>query len=136
MYHRQVSSSPRSVRAIISSRLGGDGAAVEKIRLSMAGVTGSPVSRAEYRVWISADRAPSRIQAVGPRDRPLSNTDESRLDAWATTNGADSMPRANGSLRSVTGWLDSDSPTRVPPPGLLNTVRPSAASFAPADQYR
>src|SRR5579875_3763169 len=123
MYHRQVSSSPRSVPAIISSRLGGAGRLVSKIRLSMAGVTGSPVSRAEYRVWISADNTPSRIQSVGPRDRPLSNTEESRLDAWATTNGHDPMPRAKGSLRRVTGCDDSDSPTRVPPPGLLNTVR-------------
>src|ERR1700743_1411691 len=135
MYHRQVSSRPRSVRAIISARLGGSGAAVSKMRLSMAGVTGSPVSRDEYRVWVSAESSPRRIQSVGPSGRPLSNTDESRLDAWATTNGEAAMPRANGSLRRVTGWLDSDSPTRVPPPGLLNTVRPSMASLAPADRY-
>ena len=52
------------------------------------------------------------------------------------TNGAQRRPAASGSLASVTGWVVSCSPTRVPPPGLLNTVRPSAASFAPADQYR
>src|SRR5579875_2847668 len=135
MYHRQVSSRPRSVLAIISARLGACGAAVSKMRLSMAGVTGSPDSRAEYRVWVSADSSPRRIQSVGPSGSPLSNTDDSRPDAEARTNGAQPSPGAPGSLRSVTGWLVSDSPTRVPPPGLLNTVRPSMASLAPADQY-
>src|ERR1700761_8421457 len=136
MYHRQVSSRPRPVRAIISSRLGGSGSAVSKIRLSMAGVTGRPVSRDEYRVWVSADSSPRRIQSVGPSGRPLSNTDESRLDACATTNGAQAIPAANGSLRKVTGWLGRELPPPVAPPGLLNTVRPSMASLAPADQYR
>ena len=52
------------------------------------------------------------------------------------TNGAHRSPAASGSLDSVTGCVVSCSPTRVPPPALLNTVRPSAASLAPADQYR
>src|ERR1700753_698746 len=112
MYHRQVSSRPRSVLAIISARLGACGAAVSKMRLSMAGVTGSPVSRDEYRVWVSADSSPRRIQSAGPSGRPLSNTDEPRLDACATTNGVQEIPGAYGSLRKVTGWLGNDSPPR------------------------
>src|SRR5690348_8038784 len=78
---------------------------------------------------------PSLIHEVGPSANPLSKTEESGPDACATTNGAHCRPVARGSLDSVTGWVDSRSPIRVPPPGLLNTVRPSAASFAPVDQY-
>ena len=61
------------------------------------------------------------------------------MDACAITNGAQPSPGAAagvGSLRRVSGSPDSRSPTLVPPPGLLNTVRPSSASLAPADQYR
>ena len=51
----------------------------------------------------------------------------------------DKRRAAQASRQRVAGQRDgrvvSRSPTRVPPPGLLNTVRPSAASFAPADQY-
>ena len=66
----------------------------------------------------------------------MSNTEESGPDACAFTNGAQPSPAARGSLDSVTGWADSRSPILVPPPAWLNTVRPSAASFAPVDQYR
>ncbi len=141
MYQRQVSSRPRPVLAIMSSRdallpgpSGPDGPS--RIRFPMAGVTGRLVRSAVYRVWVSAARAPSRIQAVGRSASPLSKSEDSRLEACATTNGWHSRPSATGSLRSVTGRLASRSPTRVPPPGLLNTVRPSSASFAPDDQYR
>src|ERR1700728_2925762 len=136
MYHRQVSSRPRPVEAIISASVGAAGAEVAKVRLSMAGVTGSPATLAECREEIRAASEPSLIHEVALSGSPLSNTEESGPDACESTNGAQASPGARGSLDSVTGCADSRSPTRVPPPGLLNTVRPSAASFAPADQYR
>ncbi len=102
----------------------------------MAGVNGSPASAAECREECRAASVPSWIQAVGFSVSPLSKTEESEPDACAITNGGQRSPAARGSLDSVTGWDDSCSPTRVPPPALLNTVRPSAASLAPADQYR
>src|SRR6266568_2472405 len=136
MYHRQVSSSPRPVEAIICSRVGAAASDVAKVRLSMAGVTGSPATAAECREETSAAIEPSLIHDVGLSGRPLSNTEESGPDACEMTNGAQPSPAARGSLDSVTGWEVSRSPILVPPPGLLNTVRPSAASFAPADQYR
>src|SRR5215813_12716142 len=163
MYHRQVSSSPRRVEAIICSSVGASAADVARRRLLTAGVTGTPATAAEYRDEISAASEPSRIQSVALSGSPLSNTEESGPDACAMTNGAHCSPPARGallapslpggpippdpprgsttppnpagSLDSVTGWLDSRSPSRVPPPGLLNTVRPSAASLAPDDQY-
>ena len=102
----------------------------------MAGVNGSPASAAEWREECRAASVPSWIQAVGFSVSPLSKTEESEPDACAITNGGQRSPAARGSLDSVTGWGDNCSPTRVPPPALLNTVRPSAASLAPADQYR
>src|SRR6185437_13271069 len=135
MYHRQVSSSPRPVEAIICSSDGAPEAEVAKVRLSMPGVTGTPAIAAECREEISAASEPSLIHEVGPSGSPLSKTEESGPDACATTNGAHCSAGVRGSLDSVTGWAVSRSPIRVPPPGLLNTVRPSAASFAPADQY-
>src|SRR4029077_8860485 len=136
MYHRQVSSSPRPVEAIICSSDGAPAAEVAKVRLSTPGVTGTPAIAAEGRDEISAASEPSRSHAGGASWSPLSKTEESGPDACATTNGVLCRPQARGSLDSVTGWEDSCSPMRVPPPGLLNTVRPSAASFAPADQYK
>src|SRR5215472_6777031 len=144
MYHRQVSSSPRRVEAIICSSAGAPGPEVgtapevctAKVRLSMAGVAGIPAIAAECLEETRAASEPSRIHGVAPSGSPLSKTEESGPDACAITNGAQCSPRARGSLDSVTGWADSRSPIRVPPPGLLNTVRPSAASFAPVDQYR
>src|SRR5512142_2952855 len=135
MYHRQVSSSPYRVEAIICSRDGAWGADVAKVRLSMAGVTGTPAAAAEWREETRDVSEPSRTQSVRPSGRPLSNTEESAPDACAITNGAQPRPGARGSLDSVTGCSDSRSPILVPPPALLNTVRPSAASLAPADQY-
>src|SRR6266404_4422421 len=135
MYHRQVSSNPRPVEAIICSSVGASATEVAKVRLSMPGVTGTPATAAECREETRAASDPSRIHEVACRGRPLSNTEESGPDACAMTNGAQPSPGAPGSLASVTGCGQSRSPIRVPPPGLLNTVRPSAASFAPADQY-
>src|SRR3984957_851662 len=136
MYHRQGTSSARPGDAIISSSVGAPGAAVAKVRLSMAGVTGSPASAAECREECRAASVPSWIHAVGFSASPLSKTEESAPDACAMTNGGQRSPAASGSLDSVTGRGDNRSPTRVPPPALLNTVRPSAVSLAPADQYR
>src|SRR5579872_765294 len=135
MYHRQVRSSPRDVPAIISGR---DAAApaAEHIRLPMAGVTGTPASPAEYRDDGSAASVPSLIHSVRRSGSPLSNTDRSSPDAPAVTNGSHSRPAAAGSLYRVTGSWQNRSPTLVPPPARLNTVRPSAVSLAPADQYR
>ena len=99
-------------------------------------MNGSPASAAECREECRAASVPSWIQAVELSASPLSKTEESRPDACAITNGGQRSPAASGSLDSVTGWVDNCSPTRVPPPALLNTVRPSAASLAPADQYR
>src|ERR1700722_9513806 len=136
MYHRQVSSSPRPVDAIISSSVGAPGAEGAKLRLSMAGVNGSPASVAECREECRAASVPSWIQAVGFTVSPLSKTEESEPDACAMRNGAQRSPEARGTRDRVTDCGESGSPTRVPPPALLNTVRPSVASLAPADQYR
>lgn len=65
--------------------------------------------------------------------RPLSKTDWSPSEECAITKGADSRPGSFGSLRRVSGSSLSLSPTRVPPPGLENTVRPSTASRPEAD---
>jgi hypothetical protein len=62
------------------------------IRLSMAGVSGSPVKAAEWRVVSSEVSVPPEIHAVGARASPLSKTDRSGPDAVATTNGAHSRP--------------------------------------------
>ncbi len=102
--------------------------------MSTAGVTGSPASPAEYRLECSADSVPNETHDAGPDGSPLSKTDESCPDACATTNGAHSRPGYAGSLNSETGRAANRSPTRVPPPCLLNTVRPSAAPRAPASQ--
>src|ERR1039457_2435749 len=111
----------------------------------MSGVTAPPATSAECRDETRAASEPSLIHEVRLSGSPLSNTEESGPDACAITNGAQGSPggrgaRASpgvrGSLDSVTGCADRRSPIRVPPPGLLNTVRPSAASFAPADKYR
>src|SRR5215469_5917600 len=134
MYHKQVSSSPRLVRLTISVMDPAASGAV-RTRLSIAGVTGSPDSRAVCRVWTRAPSLPAEIQSVRPVGRPLSNTDDSRDEACATTKGAHCRPASAGSLYSDNGRLASCSPTRVPPPALLKTVRPSRASLAPADQY-
>src|SRR5271165_2057101 len=134
MYHRQVSSSPRFVDAIIDSREAGDSA--DMIRLSTAGVAGSPASAAECLLECSAFSVPAEIHDVSPAGSPLSNTDWSRPEECATTNGAHSSPGYPGSENRSTGSAASRSPTRVPPPGLEKTVRPSPASLAPADQYR
>src|ERR1700683_74322 len=136
MYHRQVSSRARPVEAIISSSAGGAGAEVAKVRLSIAGVTGSPATSAECREEIRAASEPSLIHEVALSGRPLSNTEESGPDACESTNGAQASPGARGALDSVTGCPDSRSPIRVPPPGVLNNGRPSAAPLAPADQDR
>ena len=67
-------------------------------RLSMNGVTGSPVTDAECRVWSSALSFPSRIQSVRPSGSPLSKTELNRLDVAAVTSGVDSRPDIIGSL--------------------------------------
>ena len=102
----------------------------------MAGVTAIPPRAALARVWVSAASSPPETQSVAASGSPLSKTDDPGPDAWEITNGAHCRPAAAGSLRKVTGRRASRSPIRVPPPGLLNTVRPSSASLAPADQYR
>ena len=92
MYHRQVSSSPRSVEAIIdASDFDPPGAVM--IRLSTAGVTATPAVPAENRLECSADSTPAESHGSRPAGSPLSNTDESRPEECATTNGAHSSPR-------------------------------------------
>src|SRR5215472_15812510 len=132
MYHRQVSSNPRLVEAIIDDREAAE--PDDMMRLSTASVTGNPASPAECRLEYIARSTPEAIHAARAAGIPLSHTDESRPEACATTNGALSRPGYDGSLNRSTGMSDSRSPTRVPPPGLENTVRPSAASRDPADQ--
>src|SRR5688500_4779958 len=100
MYHRQVSSRPRSVDATMSSS---DALAPSTVsaKLSTAGVIGRPVSRAVYRVVGSADSTPPEIHATGGVARPLSNTEPIGDDARAVTYGAHSRPGYAGSLLSV-----------------------------------
>ena len=97
-------------------------------------MAGSPEASAVHLVCLSAASTPSRSQVTEGIARPLSNTEVSGPEVCAITKGAHRSAAASGSLRIVTGRLASRSPTRVPPPGLLNTVRPSRASFAPVDQ--
>lgn len=103
-----------------------------RIRLPPDGAKGSPVRPALCRVVDSRLSTPSRTHSVASTGSPLSKTDAASPEAWAITNGADSSPGSFGSLRSVSGSSESCSPTRVPPPGRLKTVRPSAASRAAA----
>src|SRR5260370_28786180 len=112
MYHRQVSSSPRPVEAIICSSVGAPAPEVctAKVRLSMAGVTGTPAAAAECRDDTSAASEPSLIHDVGLSGSPLSNTEELAPDACAITNGAHASPGARGALDSVTGWEGSRPP--------------------------
>ena len=126
MYHRLVSSSPRCVEAIICS---GDASPdPARKRLSTYGVTSTPVLAAEERVSSSDDSLPARIQSVLVSASPLSKTLLAALEEVVTTKGAASKPGADGSLHNRSPAGPSRSPTRVPPPGRLKTVRPSAAS--------
>src|SRR5580693_2915102 len=135
MYHRHVRSRPRRVEEIIDDS-DADAPGADMIRLSAPGVTGSPAFAAEYRLDRSAWSTPSESHEVGCTARPLSKTDTSRPDDDVATNGAQARPGESGSLVRDMGSGDSLSPTLVPPPGFENTVRPSTASRAPADQYR
>ena len=69
------------------------------------------------------------MRALG---RPLSKTETSELLASVATNGVQAMPGSNGSLKSEKGSEVIVSPTRVPPPSLEKTVRPSSASWPPS----
>src|SRR5580704_17215085 len=112
MYHRQVSSSPRFVDAIIDSSEAPDSA--DMIRLSTAGVAGSAVWAAECLLECSAFSVPAEIHDVSPAGSPLSNTDWTRSDVWATANGVHSSPGYPGSENRSTGSAASRFPTRVP----------------------
>ncbi len=129
MYHRDVTSSPRSVRATRSETVPVPPA--DSRRLSLNGACGSPVSPAVYRVVGSRRSTPSVIQSVLDSGRPLSKTDTAgvseSVEERATTNGRPSTPGAAGSLQRFSGSAASRSPTRVPPPARLKTVRPSWA---------
>jgi hypothetical protein len=52
------------------------------------------------------------------------------------TNGVHARPGAIGSENSVSGNSVSRSPTRVPPPGAENAVRPSCAPRPAIDQVK
>lgn len=58
---------------------------------------------------------------------PLSNTDTVSEEWLVATNAPHSSPGAIGSENSVSGRSVSRSPTRVPPPGAENALRPSCA---------
>src|SRR5665811_2434526 len=100
MYHRQVSSSPCSVRATRSST-SPPPPATWSAKLPIGGVTGDCVCDAVWRVWCSADRRPASIQVVGDRASPLSYTEVTDEELLATTNGVQPIPGRCGSLRSV-----------------------------------
>ncbi|SOD58190.1 hypothetical protein SAMN06297387_10126 [Streptomyces zhaozhouensis] len=78
---------------------------------------------------VSVRSVPSAIHSVRPRGSPLSKTEllarKLSAEERERTNGAAAIPSAPGSLESVIGSAVSRSPTLVPPPGLLKTVRPS-----------
>ncbi len=97
------------------------------------GATGRPVRPALCRVVVRCLSTPSPIHSVAWAGSPLSNTDWSPPEEWAIRNGGHPGRASFGSLRSVSGSSLSFSPTRVPPPGLEKTVRPSAASRPDAD---
>src|SRR5688500_1517560 len=117
MYHRQVSSRPRSVPATSSSS---DAVAPPTVsnRLSTAGFSGTPVSPAVKRVDGRADSTPPSTHTAGGVASPLSNTEPRGDDARAMTYGAHSSPGYDGSPERVAGIDVSRSPSRVPPPGL------------------
>ncbi len=82
--------------------------APSRIRLSIAGVTGSPVSCGRVPGLGQRGQRAVGIQSVRPSGSPLSNTDESRLEACATRTAGTGQARARaGSLRRVTGTLAS-----------------------------
>ena len=80
--------------------------------------------------------APSRIQSTRPMSMPLSNTDTRSDELGTATNGVHSSPAAAGSEYNVSGRSVSFSPTRVPPPGADNAVRPSCAPRPSIDHAR
>ena len=80
--------------------------------------------------------APSRIQSTRPMSMPLSKTEHSLRASGRATNGVHSSPGAAGSEYSVSGRSVSFSPTRVPPPGAENAVRPSCAPRPSIDHAR
>ena len=78
--------------------------------------------------------APGRRRAASRCARaasPSSKTETSELLAAVATNGVHVSARSRGSLESVKGRVVIVSPTRVPPPSLEKTVRPSSASWPP-----
>jgi hypothetical protein len=66
----------------------------------------------------------------------LSNTEANPDDAAVATRSAHSRPVRFGSLRIESGTGVIRSPTRVPPPGRENTLRPSNAERPSLTQYR
>src|SRR6185437_9932042 len=76
MYQRQVSSSPRSVDLVISSRPGASASPGPSMsRLSPGSASGSPIVLAECRVVTNRASTPSRTQSTGSTGSPLSKTD-------------------------------------------------------------
>ena len=105
-------------------------------RLSAGTATGASNSAAAARGYASALMVPSRTQSTRPMSMPLSNTDTRSDELGTATNGVHSSPAAAGSEYNVSGRSVSFSPTRVPPPGADNAVRPSCAPRPSIDHAR
>ena len=133
MYHRQVSRSPRSRAGhhVVERAAVGPAAAQDEVvdvgrhlhaRLGRTGPVVAQVRQHAVAQPVDARRAGS----------PLSKTETSELLASVATNGrAGDDLGSKGSLQSVKGNVVIRSPTRVPPPSLEKTVRPSSASWPP-----
>src|SRR5665647_470704 len=133
MYQRQVSSRPRVVERIISSRVTLEPAS--KVRLSLGNANSCPESLAASDVYKRQVSTPSRSQSILSASAPLSYTDviPGRDPSTMAKPGAGSAP---GPLDSVMGSDDSVSPTLVVPGfAPANTVRPCSASRPLAVQY-
>src|SRR5665647_1027766 len=133
MYQRQVSSRPRVVERIISSRVTLERAS--NVRLALGNANSCPESLAAARVYGRRVSTPSRSQSILSASAPLSYTDViPGSDASTMANpGAGSVP---GPLDSVMGIHDSVSPILVVPGCVpANTVRPCSASRPLAVQY-
>ena len=99
----------------------------------MPGVTGSPVSSARVPGLRSAPSSSPSRDPVGAAERQPVVEDRRRRAGGARHARTARTParRSPGRCTASTGRSASRSPTRVPPPGALNTVRPSCASRAP-----
>ena len=79
----------------------------------MPGVTGSPDSRAEYRVWVSAASSPRRIHFVGPSGQPV--VEHRRVPAGGVRD--DERGALQAGIAGITAQRHREAGERLADPG-------------------